>query len=116
LPAPGNSTKGLAPKRGNRRTGIFMMEHEEQIEHPAPLVPQPEAPLAESAPAPLEMAPHPQAPPVEETAMPETPVAEAPEPTAVQLQQAEGRKRAQEAWNRISGAKDTGETISANVK
>ena len=101
------------------------MEHEEQIEHPAPLVPLAEAPLAESAPAPLEMAPHPQTPSVEEPATPEPPAAEAPvaetpaqtpEPTPAQAQQAEGRKRAQEAWNRISGAKDTGETISASVK
>ncbi|HET9030834.1 MAG TPA: S1 RNA-binding domain-containing protein [Candidatus Aquilonibacter sp.] len=98
-----------------------MMEHEEQLSTPAPIVPQPEAPLAESAPAPLAREPQaataePEAP---ETA-PDAAAADAtPQPSTqahAQAQASEGRKRAQEAWARISGAKDTGDTIAANVK
>ncbi len=104
-----------------------MMDNEELKEdQPAPLVPQPEAPLAESAPAPLEPAPETQEPVAQEPVLQEAAAEEsaaqepaAQEPaaqTAQQAQAAEGRKRAQETWARISGAKDTGETITAKVK
>jgi small subunit ribosomal protein S1 len=109
-----------------------MMDNEElNQDHSAPLVPQPEAPLAESAPPPIQPAPETHA----ETETPEAetpaqeapaqevpaPAAEAPAPaaeaqTAQQAQAAEGRRRAQETWTRISGAKESGETISAKVK
>ncbi len=109
-----------------------MMDNEElNQDHSAPIVPQPEAPLAESAPAPLETAPESHAQtsdtetPVAETPVAETPVNETPtaetsvaqttEKTA-QTQAAQGRQRAQEAWARISGAKDSGETVTAKVK
>lgn len=103
-----------------------MMDNEEiKPDHSAPLVPQPEAPLAESAPAPIEPPPQPQAtvetPAAQESVAQESvaqePVAQEPaEQTPQQAQAAEGRRRAQETWARISGAKESGETINAKVK
>ncbi len=113
-----------------------MMDNEElKPDHSNPLVPQPDAPLAESAPAPLELPPEQSqreatetSADVDVTEAPEAQAAEAdaadaqaadaqaPAQTQQQAQAAEGRKRAQETWARISGAKDTSETIAAKVK
>lgn len=104
------------------------MEHEEHIDDQhASLVPQREAPLAEGPPEPLAR-PEPveaQAPaadvpqaelPQAEAPQPATPVLDPAEAEKRQAQAAEGRRRAQEAWSRLAGAKETNEVVQGSVK
>ncbi len=103
------------------------MEHEEQIdEQTTALVPQSDAPLAEHAPEPL--APPPAAEPVEASVEAPAAPAEAPQVAAPaaelspdeverrQAQAAEGRRRAQETWERLAAAKDSNAVIHGSIK
>ncbi len=108
---PGIVQRAARSSAGTRRTGIHMDNDDLTAGHSNQIVPRPEAPLAESAPAPLKALP--EQPEAETT---EAAPAEPPAPTLQQTQAAEGRKRAQETWTRISGAKESGETIPAKVK
>ena len=105
------------------------MEHEEHIDdQTAALVPQSDAPLAEHPPEPLMTAPD---SPAADSPAAEAPEAEAPEAEAPaaeasplpqneierrQAQAAEGRRRAQETWERLAGAKESNAIIHGAIK